>query len=85
MAVFPDEDRESYPDMFKMPEGCYEVSLFVESRAAQPLASWLSEVCSSGARSCTRLPRAPASLGQPASANQPVGPRSPAISGLFST
>eukprot|EP00964_Phaeocystis_antarctica_P130305 scaffold94181_cov59-Phaeocystis_antarctica.AAC.7 len=25
------------------------------------------EVCSSGARSCTRLPRAPASLGQPAS------------------
>jgi len=27
MAVFPDEDRESYPDMFKMPEGCYEVSL----------------------------------------------------------
>merc|ERR1712129_667402 len=27
MAVFPDEDRESYPDMFKLPEGCYEVSL----------------------------------------------------------
>ena len=28
MAVFPDEDRESYPDMFKLPEGCYEVSLY---------------------------------------------------------
>ena len=27
MAVFPEEDRESYPDMFKMPEGCFEVSL----------------------------------------------------------
>tara|TARA_B100000795_G_C22764202_1_gene424959 strand:- start:802 stop:939 length:138 start_codon:yes stop_codon:yes gene_type:complete len=42
MAVFPDEDRESYPDMFKMPEGCYEVSLHVENKVAQPLASWLS-------------------------------------------
>jgi len=28
MAVFPDEDRESYPDMFKLPEGCYEVALY---------------------------------------------------------
>ena len=27
MKPFPDEDREEYPEMFKLPDGCYEVSL----------------------------------------------------------
>ena len=27
MSVFPDEDREEYPEMFSMPKGCYEVAL----------------------------------------------------------
>ena len=27
MSVFPDEDREEYPDMFELPEGCFEVAL----------------------------------------------------------
>eukprot|EP00316_Scyphosphaera_apsteinii_P021538 CAMPEP_0119299450 /NCGR_PEP_ID=MMETSP1333-20130426/1532_1 /TAXON_ID=418940 /ORGANISM="Scyphosphaera apsteinii, Strain RCC1455" /LENGTH=169 /DNA_ID=CAMNT_0007300893 /DNA_START=129 /DNA_END=638 /DNA_ORIENTATION=- len=27
MAVFPDEDRELYPEMFRLPDGCYEVAL----------------------------------------------------------
>lgn len=27
MAPFPDEDREAYPEMFKLPEGVYEVKL----------------------------------------------------------
>jgi len=27
MAVFPDEDRELYPEMFKLPVGCYEAPL----------------------------------------------------------
>lgn len=27
MAVFPDEDRVTYPDMFALPTGCYEVVL----------------------------------------------------------
>ena len=27
MAVFPDEDRQQYPDMFELPKGCYEVEL----------------------------------------------------------
>ena len=43
MAVFPDEDRESYPEMFKLPEGCYEVSLsVVENKVARPSAGWLA-------------------------------------------
>jgi hypothetical protein len=33
MAVFPDEDRESYPDMFKLPEGCYEVCLYCREQS----------------------------------------------------
>lgn len=27
MAPFPDEDREQYPEMFKLPDGVYEVAL----------------------------------------------------------
>ena len=27
MSVFPDEDRDTYPEMFALPEGCYEVAL----------------------------------------------------------
>ena len=27
MSVFPDEDREQYPEMFTLPHGCYEVAL----------------------------------------------------------
>lgn len=27
MSPFPDEDREAYPEMFRLPDQCYEVSL----------------------------------------------------------
>ena len=65
MAVFPDEDRELYPEMFKLPAGCYEArSPCRENKAAQPRAGRLLR--SLFRRSRTRLPRA--------SANEPVGP-----------
>ena len=65
MAVFPDEDRDLYPEMFKLPAGCYEArSPCRENKAAQPRAGRLLR--SLFRRSRTRLPRA--------SANEPVGP-----------
>ena len=27
MSVFPDEDRNDYPEMFRLPDGCYEVAM----------------------------------------------------------
>ena len=59
MAVFPDEDRELYPEMFKLPAGCYEArSPCRENEAAQPRAGRLLR--SLFRRSRTRLPRASA-------------------------
>ena len=59
MAVFPDEDRELYPEMFKLPAGCYEArSPCRENKAAQPRAGRLLR--SLFRRSRTRLPRASA-------------------------
>ena len=59
MAVFPDEDRESYPDMFKLPEGCYEVALYCRKQGCTAFGRLARRRLF---RSCTRLPRAQASF-----------------------
>ena len=52
----------------------------VESKVAQPSASWLSAGLLSASDCAPGCPKL-----RSASANQPLGPRSPAISALFST
>ena len=55
MAPFPDEDREMYPDMFKLPDGVYEASLqrplglaFEEVAAGQPKGVCVTECVEGG-------------------------------------